>query len=136
MIAKQDRQGVRKASDIEQKYDLNVDYSAIEKTANEAKRVADIANTRVTNLGGEVSDAVSDIEALDQKASDLNKRVEILENGASAGVDFTTDETLTLKDGVLSVNTANVVEADNTLPVTSAAVNVTVGNIEALLETI
>ncbi|MGM9590622.1 MAG: hypothetical protein ACI3V0_10685 [Faecousia sp.] len=49
------------------------------------------------------------------------------------GVNFTVDETLTLKDGVLSVNTADAVEADNTLPVTSAAVNTTVGNIEILL---
>ena len=57
-------------------------------------------------------------------------------NVANLGGSFVTDETLTFKDGVLSVNTANVVEADNTLPVTSAAVNTTVGNIEALLETI
>ena len=49
---------------------------------------------------------------------------------------FDTDETLTLKDGVLSVNTADVVEADNTLPITSAAVNTTVGNIEIILATI
>lgn len=52
------------------------------------------------------------------------------------GTSFVTDETLSLKDGVLSVNTANVVEEDNTLPVTSAAVHTTVGNIEALLSTI
>ena len=56
--------------------------------------------------------------------------------GEGGGTAFETDETLTLKDGVLSVNTATVVEADNTLPVTSAAVNTTVGNIEALLQTI
>lgn len=49
---------------------------------------------------------------------------------------FITDETLTLKDGVLSVNRANVVEGDNTLPITSAAVYTTVGNIEAILKTI
>lgn len=54
----------------------------------------------------------------------------------SGGVDFVTDATLTLSNGVLSVNTADVVEADNTLPVTSAAVNETVGNINVLLETI
>lgn len=58
------------------------------------------------------------------------------ENPIEGGVDFETDATLTLENGVLSVNTADVVEADNTLPVTSAAVNVTVGNINALLETI
>ena len=49
---------------------------------------------------------------------------------------FDTDETLTLKDGVLSVNTTDQMEKDNTLPMTSAGVYATVGNIEALLKTI
>lgn len=52
------------------------------------------------------------------------------------GVDFKTDETLTLKDGILSVNTTDLMEQDNTLPITSAGVYATVGNIEALLNTI
>lgn len=52
------------------------------------------------------------------------------------GTAFETDETLTLKDGVLSVNTTNDMEPDNTLPITSAGVFATVGNIEALLKTI
>ena len=52
------------------------------------------------------------------------------------GTIFTTDETLSLKDGVLSVNTAKEPEPDNTLPITSAAVASTVGNIEILLKTI
>lgn len=51
-------------------------------------------------------------------------------------VDFKTDETLTLKDGILSVNTTDLMEQDNTLPITSAGVYATVGNIEALLKTI
>lgn len=58
------------------------------------------------------------------------------QGGGDSGADFTTDATLTLENGVLRVNTASKVEADNTLPVTSAAVNVTVGNIEVLLQTI
>ncbi len=58
------------------------------------------------------------------------------ENPIDTGVQFETDKTLTLEDGVLSVNTADVVEEDNTLPVTSAAVYTEVGNINALLETI
>ena len=49
---------------------------------------------------------------------------------------FITDNTLTLKNGVLKVNTASVAEKDNTLPITSAAVEVIVGNIGALLRTI
>jgi len=56
--------------------------------------------------------------------------------GGGGGFYFETDETLTLANGILSVNTADVVEEDNSLPVTSAAVNTTVGNINALLATI
>ena len=52
------------------------------------------------------------------------------------GINFVTDETLSLKDGVLSVNTAHEPDPDNTLPITSAAVAVTVGNIGAILDTI
>ena len=40
------------------------------------------------------------------------------------------------ENGVLSVDTAPAVEEDNTRPVTSAAVQTTVGNIEILLKTI
>ena len=52
---------------------------------------------------------------------------------SKGGVNFKLDETLRLEDGVLKVNTAKKVEKDNTLPVTSAAVHTTVGNIEVLL---
>lgn len=55
---------------------------------------------------------------------------------AGGGGELITDETLKMENGVLSVNTAGDVEQDNTLPVTSAAVFVEVGNINALLETI
>lgn len=59
------------------------------------------------------------------------------ENPIDTGIDFTTDETLTLSaENVLSVNRATEVEADNTLPITSAAVYETVGNINALLASI
>ena len=37
------------------------------------------------------------------------------------------------QDGVLSVDTADAVEKDNTKPITSAAVHVEIGNIEVLL---
>lgn len=39
-------------------------------------------------------------------------------------------------EGVISVLTADIVESDNTKPVTSAAVAMQVGNIEILLQTI
>ena len=56
--------------------------------------------------------------------------------GTGGGVQFETDETLSLKDGILRVNTADKMEEDNTLPITSAAVFTEVGNINALLATI
>ena len=56
--------------------------------------------------------------------------------GGGVAVDFEVDETLTYKDGVLSVNTTSTIAAGNLLPVTSAGVHVVVGNINALLETI
>ena len=58
------------------------------------------------------------------------------ENPIEGGVEFETDRTLTLKDGILSVNTTDVVEENNTLPITSAAVQTVVGNIGAILDTI
>ena len=58
------------------------------------------------------------------------------ENNAQTGISFKTDETLTLSGGILSVNTTDTVASDNTLPITSAGVAVTVGNIETILKTI
>lgn len=70
-----------------------------------------------------------------ERAEEAAERAE--EAGGGGGIDFTTDETLTLSaENVLSVNRATEVEADNTLPITSAAVYETVGNINALLASI
>ena len=78
------------------------------------------------------------IETIGDRLDEVEKTVEeIYENGGgSGGVSFTTDETLSLKDGVLSVNTSHEPDPDNTLPITSAAVATTVGNIAELLKTI
>ncbi len=46
------------------------------------------------------------------------------------------DETIRIENGIFSVNTAKSVEENNNLPVTSAAVHTTVGNIEVLMKTI
>lgn len=57
------------------------------------------------------------------------------DSGMAYGVSgsIKTDDTLTFKDGILSVNTSKKAEKDNTLPITSAAVFTEIGNIEALL---
>lgn len=75
-------------------------------------------------------------EIVDAKArediSKLSEEITVLEKKAL----FTTDKSLTLKDGVLSVNTTDNAEEDNTLPISSAGVHTQIGNIEVLLKTI
>lgn len=85
-------------------------------------------------------------EALDRRMAELEDDMEqqvaasvekyLKDNPIDTGVQFKTDATLKLEDGILSVNTTNDMEQDNTLPITSAGVFATVGNIEALLKTI
>lgn len=53
--------------------------------------------------------------------------------GVQASVKFTTDETLVLTDGRLSVNTTNKAEQDNKLPITSGGVYGQLGDIKTLL---
>jgi hypothetical protein len=63
--------------------------------------------------------------------------VEVYLEENPAGVNFEVDgTTLKLENNILSVNTTNAMEQDNTQPITSAGVYATVGNIEALLQTI
>lgn len=56
-----------------------------------------------------------------------------------AGAYFETDGALSLEGGVLKVKTVNKVNsdtADNTLPITAAAVNAAIGSIDVLLKLI
>lgn len=56
--------------------------------------------------------------------------------GSGSGMDYAIGHGLKVENNVLLVDTAQEVEQDNTLPITSAAVHTTVGNIEILLKTI
>ena len=241
MIPKQDRQGVRKAMDIEQKYDLNTDFSEIEKLAADAQRLASDARSKAQNaqssvaelaestetqfaeVNADISEIGESVAIHSENITNLDERLDTLEksdlggedgatftpsvdssgnlswtndkglanpatvnikgdkgdkgdtgdtgdtgaNGVSCthswngttlivtsasgtssadlkgdkgdkgdGVSFTTDDTLTLSNGTLKVNTANAVSANSTLPVTSAAVYSVLGDIESLLATI
>lgn len=75
----------------------------------------------------EQGEAISnDLKALEEKVNNLD----------TAGVEIKTDDTLSFVNGVLSVNTADNAEANNSLPITSAAVHTQIGNIETILKTI
>lgn len=80
-----------------------------------------------------IREKIAPVTSVNGVKPDENGNVVII--GGSGG-SFTTDATLKLEDGILSVNTTNEMEQDNTLPITSAGVYATVGNIEALLKTI
>ena len=56
--------------------------------------------------------------------------------GGNGGKEVEIGNGLKLEDNVLSVDTADKVEQDNSKPVTSAAVYTVVGNINAILESL
>ena len=68
---------------------------------------------------------------LDPAEIQLTLALDAVETGG--GTSYKIGHGLKVEDGTLMVDTADAVEQDNTLPVTSAAVFVQTGNIEALL---
>lgn len=120
--------------------------------AADAKVVGDILSEKVDadDIQNTIDDALTQAKSSGEFNGDdyiLNEsdKIEIAEiaaslidvgSGPAGSVDIKTNETLILENGILSVNTTNNVEQDNTLPITSAGVFATVGNIEALLKTI
>lgn len=86
-------------------------------------------------LAGEISD-VREIHCTLGQTGELAADLQV-EHYAAGGTAYKIGHGLKLdEDNTLSVDTADAVEQDNTLPVTSAAVAATVGNIEVLLGTI
>lgn len=58
-------------------------------------------------------------------------------NPVEGGITFELGNTLEMtQDGKLNVKTTNIAEEDNPLPITSSGVNMIVGNIGAILDTI
>lgn len=106
----------------------------------EEVRTSDVVRYNVRK--GAVTESTAVSEPAPDIYSQLLCRIAALEavagipNDGTAITAFIPGETLTVKDGVLSVNTADKAEENNTLPITSAAVYTEIGNINVLLETI
>ena len=103
------------------------DYEHSEEFATLSEQVhkdAEKAQGLVESLPSDFMELNDDVIRLRQDMEGLKKP------------EFKTNETLVFREGVLCVNTTEKVEADNTLPVTSAAVDTVVGNIEILLKII
>lgn len=96
----------------------------VAKTYTAELRVVD-----VPDVDGEIAQQYPSI------LQDYGARIEDLEeNGPGPG--YKIGDGLILQGGVLSVDTINEVEEDNTKPVTSGAVYMQLGNVEALLANI
>ena len=114
-------------------------FAAADMAKDAAKRAEEIAEALAGGGGGNIDSGLF-LPLVDE--NDNGKLLTVVngkwaaEMPEESGVKFETDNTLKLEDGILSVNTADKVEEDNTLPVTSAAVYTEVGNINALLATI
>lgn len=65
-----------------------------------------------------------------------NERIAFVPAGGNEGQEVEIGNGLKLEDNVLSVDTTDNVEKDNSKPVTSAAVYTVVGNINAILESL
>lgn len=86
---------------------------------------------QLMELYNESAGKIGDLQKLE--TADRSSLVAAINEAAkTGGTAFETDKTLSLKDGILSVNTADAAEQDNTLPITSAAVHSMVGNTEEL----
>lgn len=98
---------------------------------------AEIPGSLQISVGTEGPPGKTPVKGVDYfTEDDISEIVEEVKKSFSGDITIETDETLKLENGILSVNTTNEIEEDNTLPITSAGVFATVGNIEALLNTI
>lgn len=80
-------------------------------------------------------DAVEFMGEAVERAEAAAKRAEAA-GGGGGGVDFITDETLTLENGVLSVNTTDAAVSDDPRPITAQGVYNELAVLHALLKTI
>ena len=106
-----------------------------------------IVNTLNAVVRIDSQDLSNDEKTMARNNIDAAGQVELVEittqfNNTKADVDDTKEQLKNIKEEIINeikelpVKTTDVVEADNTLPITSAGVYTTVGNIEVLLNTI
>ena len=122
-MRKQDRQGVRKASDIEQKYDLSQLKNSGTKSEDVSK-LTQALSQYAAETNGKIKDIQEQVEELQEQAEGFAPAYDKLGVG------------LKIEDKTLYVDSAQDFEGDNTRPVEAAFVQSQIGNIELLLKTI
>ena len=108
MIPKQDRQGVRQAKEIEQKYNLNNDYTEIKNIAVNAQRAASNAQSVSNNAATDAAIAKATADGFAKDISTIMDRLIALESAVIAVVAVTDTQSETKQllgsVGVLSVS--------------------------------
>jgi hypothetical protein len=123
---------VEQYADVLEQWKLQFDRPVSPEEIDEAIR--DYLDENPINVGNAVTYTPQSLT--EEQQAQARKNIGIDGTGGGSGVNFETGETLELVDGVLNVKTTDVAEADNTLPITSSGVNIIVGNIGAILDTI
>ena len=109
MSAKQDRQGVRKASDIERKYNLDRDYTEIINVANNAQRVATTAAARATSAQNTANEVAADFSAILERVLALESAVIVSVIVTDDQNSFATSGTLTVANHVIEQSGVSVI---------------------------
>lgn len=113
---------------------LLAEVGKLEETTKRAETVANMTAKAKTLPAG--YDATADYDK-EKGVLTIGIPLSRVEGGGGGGGMPTINETLIIdEEGDLGVNTTDQVQENNRLPITSAAVYATVGNINALLETI
>jgi hypothetical protein len=86
VIPKQDRSPIRQAREIEQKYNLNTDLTAIKKIAAGAQRIAEKANSTIADVVGTANEAKEIAVGMSAQIEDILKRLAALEAGGGGSV--------------------------------------------------
>lgn len=98
-MSKQDRQGVRTAAQLEQKYDFNQDVATVIEIAENASRTADAASRRADAAVSAATTAKNMAENNAEDITALGERVDTLEESGGGGINLG----LSVVDGVLCV---------------------------------
>lgn len=103
-MSKQDRQGVRTASDLERKYKFGQDLTEISKIANNANRAATNAQSIASNAAATAADAKATADGVDAKATNAEETATALESRVSAlEQNSGSDVGLSIVDGLLCI---------------------------------
>lgn len=101
-MSKQDRQGVRKPADIEQKYNLGQLSKISNDTSKQTQQISALSQTLsqyMVSTNGKLEDLENEIDEVEAGAVTITSITESTEDGGENVVTFSDGNTLTVKNG-------------------------------------